>query len=84
MLIISNFSSASLHLVCITAFIDCIEPGDIAHCQNGGTCRINLLTRSRSCVCPSAYIGDACEHGASKSIAVYKLRRFILYNIEKI
>ena len=44
--------------------MDCIVPEDIAYCQNGGTCRINLLTESLSCVCTSAYVGDACEQGA--------------------
>ena len=48
---------------CISAFMDCIVPEDIAYCQNGGTCRINLLTESLSCVCTSAYVGDACEQG---------------------
>ena len=46
---------------CVLAFMDCIVPADIAHCQNDGTCRINLLTDSLSCVCPTAYSGDTCE-----------------------
>ena len=47
----------------ISAFIDCIEPADTAHCQNGSTCRISLLTQSLSCVRTSVYVGDGCQFG---------------------
>lgn len=67
---IIQFNPLSLMLSCCAACVsditDCIVPADINRCQNGGTCRLNLLTDTISCECPTAYIGDSCEQSMLK------------------
>ena len=49
-------------LLCVNLGMeDCIAPADISQCQNGGRCRINLLTDSISCMCTPDFIGEYCD-----------------------
>ena len=38
-----------------------LDACDLGYCRNGGTCKINGVTKKPFCFCPKYYVGDRCE-----------------------